>query len=185
MSGSRLLLRKLTPEAHFARRSRNEHRCRCPWCFLRTTPSVRLQQGFTVFAQGWESRVWDHPLRRRISLRIRIGSVYLTAMSEEDDPLARDGNWRRLSISFDDPRAMEQMGPNLEVSIAAVTEQGTTSATIADFLKEGLDSGQAVVGIRRATHRPLWPTLQRWWKRCTPGSNRRSFIVGANRIWCR
>jgi hypothetical protein len=49
-------------------------------------------------------------------------------MSEEDDPLARDGNWHRLSISFDDPRAMEQMGPNLEVSIAAVTEQGTTLA---------------------------------------------------------
>src|SRR5438552_16854918 len=49
-------------------------------------------------------------------------------MSDEDDPLARDGSWRRLSISFDDPRAMEQMGPNLEVSIAAVTEQGTTLA---------------------------------------------------------
>ena len=49
-------------------------------------------------------------------------------MSEEDDPLARNGNWHRLSISFDDPRAMEQMGPNLEVSIAAVTEQGTTLA---------------------------------------------------------
>ena len=49
-------------------------------------------------------------------------------MSEEDDPHARDGNWRRLSISFDDPRAMEQMGPNLEVSIAAVTEKGTTLA---------------------------------------------------------
>jgi hypothetical protein len=48
-------------------------------------------------------------------------------MSEEDDPLASDGNWRRLSISFD-PREMEQMGPNLEVSIAAVTEQGTTLA---------------------------------------------------------
>jgi hypothetical protein len=53
---------------------------------------------------------------------------YLTVMSEEDDPLARNGNWRRLSISFDNPRAMEQMGPNLEVSIAAVTEQGTTLA---------------------------------------------------------
>ncbi|MGH9611901.1 MAG: retropepsin-like aspartic protease [Bryobacteraceae bacterium] len=49
-------------------------------------------------------------------------------MSEEDDPLARDGNWHCLSISFDDPREMEQMGPNLEVSIAAVTEQGTTLA---------------------------------------------------------
>src|SRR5436305_7743717 len=49
-------------------------------------------------------------------------------MSDEDDPLARDGSWRRLSISFDDPRAMEQMGPNLEVSIAAVTEQGMTLA---------------------------------------------------------
>jgi hypothetical protein len=49
-------------------------------------------------------------------------------MNEEDDPLARDGKWHRLSISFDDPRAMEQMGPNLEVSIAAITEQGTTLA---------------------------------------------------------
>ncbi|MFY9838054.1 MAG: retropepsin-like aspartic protease [Xanthobacteraceae bacterium] len=58
---------------------------------------------------------------------IRIGSVYLTAMNEEDDPLARDGNWHLLSVSFD-PRAMEQMGPNLEVGIAAVTEQGTTLA---------------------------------------------------------
>jgi len=48
-------------------------------------------------------------------------------MSEEDDPLARDGKWHRLSISFD-PRTMEQMGPNLEVSIAAVTEKGTTLA---------------------------------------------------------
>src|SRR5690349_5234483 len=44
-------------------------------------------------------------------------------MSEEDDPLARNGKWHRLSISFD-PMAMEQMGPNLEVSIAAVTEKG-------------------------------------------------------------
>jgi len=58
---------------------------------------------------------------------VRIGSVYLTAMSEEDDPLARNGNWHRLSISFD-PRALEQMGPSLEVSIAAVTERGTTLA---------------------------------------------------------
>jgi hypothetical protein len=48
-------------------------------------------------------------------------------MSKEDDPLARNGNWHRLSISFD-PGAMEQMGPNLQVSIAAVTEQGTTLA---------------------------------------------------------
>jgi hypothetical protein len=55
-------------------------------------------------------------------------AVSMTAMSEEDDPLARDGNWRCLSISLDDPRAMEQMGPNLEVSIAAVTGQGTTLA---------------------------------------------------------
>jgi hypothetical protein len=46
-------------------------------------------------------------------------------MSAEDDPLARDGNWHRLSISFD-PTAMEQMGPNLDVSIAAVTEKGGT-----------------------------------------------------------
>src|SRR5437763_16963202 len=68
------------------------------------------------------------PTERRICLRIRIGLVYLTVMSEEDDPLARDGNWRRLSISFGDPRAMEQMGQNLEVSIAAVTERGTTLA---------------------------------------------------------
>jgi hypothetical protein len=48
-------------------------------------------------------------------------------MSEEDDPLARNGRWHCLSISFD-PRAMEQMGPNLEVSIAAVTDKGTTLA---------------------------------------------------------
>ncbi|MGC2076741.1 MAG: hypothetical protein WA728_12050, partial [Xanthobacteraceae bacterium] len=48
-------------------------------------------------------------------------------MSEEDDPLARNGNWHLLSVSFD-PMAMEQMGPNLEVGIAAVTEQGTTLA---------------------------------------------------------
>lgn len=48
-------------------------------------------------------------------------------MSEEDDPQARNGNWHLLSVSFD-PREMEQMGPNLEVSIAAVTEQGTTLA---------------------------------------------------------
>jgi len=44
-------------------------------------------------------------------------------MSEEDDPLAQNGAWHRLSISFD-PMTMEQMGPHLEVSIAAVTEQG-------------------------------------------------------------
>ena len=55
-------------------------------------------------------------------------SVYLTDMREEDDPLAREGKWHRLSISFDDPRTLEQMGPNLEVSLAAVTEQGTTLA---------------------------------------------------------
>ena len=48
-------------------------------------------------------------------------------MSEEDDPLVRNGDWHCLSISFD-PRAMEQMGPNLQVSIAAVTEKGTTLA---------------------------------------------------------
>lgn len=46
---------------------------------------------------------------------------------EEDDSLAWNGNWHRLSISFD-PGEMEQMGPNLEVSIAAVTEQGMTRA---------------------------------------------------------
>ena len=45
-------------------------------------------------------------------------------MNEEDDPLARNENWYCLSISFDDPKAMEQMGPNLKVSITAVTEQG-------------------------------------------------------------
>lgn len=49
-------------------------------------------------------------------------------MNEEDDPLARDQNWHCLSISFDDSRAMEEMGPNLKVSIAAVTEQGKTLA---------------------------------------------------------
>lgn len=48
-------------------------------------------------------------------------------MSEEDDPMARNGTWHRLSLSFD-PREMERIGPNLEVSIAAVTEQGTTLA---------------------------------------------------------
>jgi hypothetical protein len=47
---------------------------------------------------------------------------------EEDDPLGRNGNWHRLSISFD-PRAMEQMGPNLEVSIAAVTSKERHSHT--------------------------------------------------------
>jgi hypothetical protein len=46
-------------------------------------------------------------------------------MSEEDDPLMGNGEWHRLSISFD-PKAMEQMGPNLQLSIAAVTEKGTT-----------------------------------------------------------
>ena len=46
-------------------------------------------------------------------------------MSEENDPLIRNGDWHCLSISFD-PEAMEQMGPNLQVSIAAVTEKGTT-----------------------------------------------------------
>ena len=48
-------------------------------------------------------------------------------MREEDDPLAREGKWHCLSISFD-PREMEQMGPNLQVSIAAVTEKGTALA---------------------------------------------------------
>ncbi len=48
-------------------------------------------------------------------------------MSEEDDPLSPNGDWHCLSISFD-PRAMEQMGPNLQVSIAAVTEKGNTLA---------------------------------------------------------
>jgi hypothetical protein len=48
-------------------------------------------------------------------------------MSEEDDPLALDGNWHRLCISSD-ASAMEQWGPNLKVSIAAVTQQGATLA---------------------------------------------------------
>ena len=47
-------------------------------------------------------------------------------MSEEDDPLALDGNWHRLCISGD-ASAMEQWGPNL-ISIAAVTQQGATLA---------------------------------------------------------
>ena len=45
-------------------------------------------------------------------------------MTEEIDPLACDGNWHRLNISGD-PRAMEQWGPNLKVSIGAVTQEGT------------------------------------------------------------
>ena len=57
----------------------------------------------------------------------QVDPVYLTAMSEEDDPLMGNGDWHRLSISFD-PMAMEQMGPNLQVSIAAVTEKETTLA---------------------------------------------------------
>ena len=48
-------------------------------------------------------------------------------MSEEDDPLMRNGDWHCLSISFG-PGEMEQMGPNLQVSIAAVTDKGTTLA---------------------------------------------------------
>ena len=48
-------------------------------------------------------------------------------MSEEDDPLALDGNWHRLCISGD-ASAMKQWGPNLKVSIAAVTQQGATLA---------------------------------------------------------
>jgi hypothetical protein len=48
-------------------------------------------------------------------------------MSEEDDPLMGNGDWHCLSISFD-PMAMEQMGPNLQVNIAAVTEKETTLA---------------------------------------------------------
>jgi hypothetical protein len=52
---------------------------------------------------------------------------YSSIMTEEDDPLTRDGNWLRLTISGD-PKAMEQMGPNLGVSIGAVTQAGTTLA---------------------------------------------------------
>ena|SRR5690242_20514247 len=48
-------------------------------------------------------------------------------MAEEDDPLARDGNWHRLTVSGN-PNAMEQWGPNLKVSIAAVTQQGAILA---------------------------------------------------------
>ena len=52
---------------------------------------------------------------------------YSGIMTEEDDPLTRDGNWLRLNISGD-PKAMEQMGPNLGVSIGAVTQAGITLA---------------------------------------------------------
>ena len=48
-------------------------------------------------------------------------------MTEDDDPLAREGTGHRLNISGD-PRAMEQWGPNLKVSIGAVTQEGTTLA---------------------------------------------------------
>ena len=48
-------------------------------------------------------------------------------MREEDDPLALDGNGHRLCISGD-ASSMEQWGPNLKVSIAAVTQQGPTLA---------------------------------------------------------
>lgn len=46
-------------------------------------------------------------------------------MTEDNDPLAQDGKWHRLNIDGD-PRAMEQWGPNLKVSIAAVTQEGQT-----------------------------------------------------------
>ena len=45
-------------------------------------------------------------------------------LREEDDALARDGNWHRLTIRGD-PRAMEQTGPNLGVSIGAVNQEET------------------------------------------------------------
>jgi len=48
-------------------------------------------------------------------------------MTEQDDPLASDGNWHRLNISGD-TGAMEQWGPNLKVSIGAVTQEGTILA---------------------------------------------------------
>ncbi len=48
-------------------------------------------------------------------------------MSENDEPLARKGKWHCLSISFG-PGAMEEIGPNLLVSIAAVTDNGTVLA---------------------------------------------------------
>lgn len=53
--------------------------------------------------------------------------IYVTIMTADDDPLARDGNWHRLNISGD-PMAMQQWGPNLKVSIGAVTQEGTTLA---------------------------------------------------------
>jgi hypothetical protein len=62
-------------------------------------------------------------------------------MSEQDDPLMRNGDWHRLSISFD-PTEMEQMGPNLQVSIAAVTDKGTTLAhyTVSALIDTGAKS---------------------------------------------
>lgn len=96
---------------------------------------------------------------------VAIGSAHLTTMSKKDDPLTRNGNWDCLSISFDDPTAMEQMGPNLEVSIAAVTEQGTTlghhqvgalidtgskSSCISPRLAPAMEGG--VRGVRSLSH---------------------------------
>jgi hypothetical protein len=92
-------------------------------------------------------------------------------MSEEDDPLGRDGNWHRLSISFDDPREMEQMGPNLEVNIAAVTEQamtlarhsvgalidtGSWSSCISPRLASKMDGGRG----ESAAYRPFMASLK-------------------------
>ncbi len=85
-------------------------------------------------------------------------------MSEEDDPLMGNGDWHRLSISFD-PAAMEQTGPNLQVSIAAITEKGTTlayhevsalidtgskSSCISPRLARRMDGG--VRGVRSLSH---------------------------------
>jgi hypothetical protein len=47
--------------------------------------------------------------------------------NDENDPLAADGNWDRLNL-IGDPRGMQQRGPNLAVSIGAVTEEGATLA---------------------------------------------------------
>lgn len=45
-----------------------------------------------------------------------------------DDPLRLGDDWFRLSVKGGDPRGMEQHGPNMGVSIAAVTPGGETLA---------------------------------------------------------
>ena len=49
-------------------------------------------------------------------------------MSEEDDPLALDGNWHRLCISGD-ASAMEQWGPNLKAASPQLQNKGRRSHT--------------------------------------------------------